>query len=234
MIDIDKLRESVLSIFQQNLHSTYLYGSAANKQNDKNADINILILLKKSNYSQIENSAKFFKKWKRKIKTTPLIFDVEYLKASLDIFPIEFNDIKYNHKLIVGKNIFEEIKIDNKNLRLQCEQEIKGNLIHLESVYMLNYKKYKKLKKAMLEGLSSYAAVFRNILRLIEQDVKNRETNIKTAANILDFNPDPFLKLYGEKKGEIKLKKKGTYELYKSFFKEATKLANSIDKIKVE
>ncbi len=233
MIDIDKLRESILAIFKKNLHSAYIYGSSVEANKNQNADVNILILLKEAQSENIESAANFFKKWKRKIKTTPLVFDINYLKASLDVFPIEFNDIKYNHKIIVGKNIFEEIDINNKNLRLQCEQEIKGNLVHLKSIYMLNYKKYKKLKKAMLNGLSSYAAVFRNVLRLIDQDVKHRKTNIKTASNILDFDESPFLKLYKAKKGEKKLKKKETYKLYKSFLKEATKLANSIDKIKV-
>ena len=233
MVNIDKLRESILAIFKKNLHSAYIYGSSVDQKNNKNADVNILILLKESDYKNMEHAAKFFKKWKRKIKTTPLVFDLNYLKSSLDVFPIEFNDIKYNHKLIVGKNIFEEIEIDNKNLRLQCEQEIKGNLVNLQSIYMLNYKKYKKLKEAMLEGLSSYAAVFRNVLRLIDQNVENREANIKTASKILDFDETPFIELYKVKREDKKLKKKATYKLYKSFLAEATKLANSIDKIKV-
>lgn len=230
---IQDIKKRIIKQFDENLHSIYIYGSVLDSKNSKNKDLNILILLKENKFEELKKAGKFFNRWKKILKTTPLIFDLNYIKSSLDVFPIEFNDIKRKHKTIYGEDYFENLKIDNKNLRLQCEQEIKGNLVHLESTFMLNYNNHKNLLNVMLEGISSYAAVFRNLLLLLNKEIKSWEKNIINIADILDFDSSPFIELYEIKQNEKKLDKNEVLSIYQNFFKEASKLADSVDKLKV-
>ena len=55
----------------------------------------------------------------------PVFFTEDYIIRSTDVFPIEFLDMKENHVTLYGKDLFEAIAVDTKNLRFQCEQEIK-------------------------------------------------------------------------------------------------------------
>ena len=61
----------------------------------------------------------------------PLIMTPEYVKASLDTFPLEFIEIKLRHVTIFGEEYFDGLEFDDGHVRLQCERELKTILIGL-------------------------------------------------------------------------------------------------------
>jgi hypothetical protein len=61
----------------------------------------------------------------------PLVMTPEYIKASLDTFPLEFIEIKQQHLTIFGEEYFEGLEFDDVHVRLQCERELKTTLIGL-------------------------------------------------------------------------------------------------------
>ncbi len=61
----------------------------------------------------------------------PLIMTPEYVKTSLDTFPLEFLEIKQQHVTIFGDDYFEELSLTDAHVRLQCERELKAVLIGL-------------------------------------------------------------------------------------------------------
>ncbi|MGB2985377.1 MAG: hypothetical protein WBE26_05790 [Phycisphaerae bacterium] len=61
----------------------------------------------------------------------PLIMTPDYIKASLDTFPLEFIEIKQQHVMIFGDDHFEDLSFEDGHIRLQCERELKAILIGL-------------------------------------------------------------------------------------------------------
>ena len=61
----------------------------------------------------------------------PLIMTPEYIKTSLDTFPLELIEIKQHHVTIFGEDFFNDLTFDNSHVRLQCEREMKVLLIGL-------------------------------------------------------------------------------------------------------
>jgi hypothetical protein len=61
----------------------------------------------------------------------PLIMTPEYIKASLDTFPLELLEIKQQHLTVFGDDYFEDLSFDDAHVRLQCERELKAILIGL-------------------------------------------------------------------------------------------------------
>jgi hypothetical protein len=63
--------------------------------------------------------------------SAPLIMTPDYIRASLDTFPLEMLDIQQQHLTVFGEDFFEHLVFDDADLRLQCERELKVILIGL-------------------------------------------------------------------------------------------------------
>lgn len=63
--------------------------------------------------------------------TAPLVMTPDYIKASLDTFPLELIDILQRHTTIFGKDYFVDLSFEDRHVRLQCERELKVALISL-------------------------------------------------------------------------------------------------------
>ncbi len=61
----------------------------------------------------------------------PLVMTPEYIKSSLDTFPLEFIEIKQQHITLFGEDYFEPLEFDCAHVRLQCERDLKSILIGL-------------------------------------------------------------------------------------------------------
>ena len=63
--------------------------------------------------------------------SAPLVMTPEYVKASLDTFPLELIEIHQMHLTILGEDFFTDLSFDAGHVRLQCERELKTILIGL-------------------------------------------------------------------------------------------------------
>jgi len=61
----------------------------------------------------------------------PLIMTPEYIKASLDTFPLELIEIKQGHLTLFGDEYFDDLQFVDAHIRLQCERELKRLLVGL-------------------------------------------------------------------------------------------------------
>lgn len=61
----------------------------------------------------------------------PLVMTPDYIKTSLDTFPLEFIEIKQRHVTFSGDDYFDELTFDDAHVRLECERELKSVLIGL-------------------------------------------------------------------------------------------------------
>ncbi len=61
----------------------------------------------------------------------PLVMTPEYIKSSLDTFPVELIEISQHHLTLFGEDCFADLSFENNHVRLQCERELKTILIGL-------------------------------------------------------------------------------------------------------
>ena len=59
----------------------------------------------------------------------PLIMTPDYIRASVDTFPLEFLEIQQRHMCVFGSDYFESLSFNETHIRLQCERELKTMLI---------------------------------------------------------------------------------------------------------
>lgn len=124
-------------LFAEALEAVILYGSAAGGEYlSGKSNINLLIILSKLDTELLARYAALHRRWQKEQLVVPLFLTPEELRSSLDLFPLEYLEIQEQHVLLAGRDPFPELRINQKNLRLQCEQELRGNLLRLRQRFV--------------------------------------------------------------------------------------------------
>jgi len=127
----------VQKLFGSTLEAVILYGSAAGGEYlPGKSNVNLLILVAKQDTELLRQYASLHKRWQKEQIVVPLFLTAAELKSSLELFPLEYLEIQEQHILLAGRDPFPELRIDLKHLRLQCAQELRGNLLRLRQRYV--------------------------------------------------------------------------------------------------
>ena len=156
----------------EKLHSVHLVGSALTADFDsKISDVNSVVVLHRMDLKFLQILAPLGKKYGKRGIAAPLIMTPGYVLDSLDVFPIEFLNIKLFHATVVGEDIFQNLSIAPADLRQQCERELKVKLISLRQGYLASSGAGKFLRHGLVSSFSGYIPLFRAILVLLEAEV---------------------------------------------------------------
>lgn len=190
-------------IYGDEIKSVVLYGSAAGENHSqKFSDYNIFCVLSNPTPALLAKSNRVIRKWVRRGNPPPLFFGMDHFERSLDVFPIEFLDMMDRHGVLFGGDPFEDARVDKKNLRHQCESELKGKLLHLRAFYAANCHKPKRLARMMVDSFPAFLAAFRSTLRLAgEKPAGGSDGIVEKAAQIAKFNPEIFLEIVAIRHG---------------------------------
>ncbi|KPK39080.1 MAG: hypothetical protein AMJ78_09020 [Omnitrophica WOR_2 bacterium SM23_29] len=220
-------------LYSDDLVSIVLYGSFS-KGNfiPKRSDINLLVVLKKMEFEDLSKAVKIFNRWSKIGRTTPLLFTEEYINRSIDVFPIEFSDIKENYKILYGKDILKDIRVEHKDLRYVCEKELKENLLRLRQAYIEAGARPFILQRIMINLFSSIMAILRNLLVLVG-GIPSHDTEdlLKALSEKFNFSKEVASAIYRLKKREIHLSSQEIKNLYRSWLSEIENLALKVDEL---
>jgi hypothetical protein len=196
---VDGLKEA----YGTNIRSLVLYGSKASGEDTRaHSDYNILMILETVTFAHLKMDG-IMKKWVKQGNPPPLIFSRELFQSSTDIFPIEFLDMKDNHKILLGEDPFTDLKIDLKHLRHECEFELTGKLLKLRQAFMPVVGKQKRVRELLLASLSPVQVVLRHVLRLYNETPPAMKGEApRTLSKYIDFEPAVFETVQRMKQGE--------------------------------
>lgn len=215
------------NIYKNDLVSVVLYGSAATAEFTKYSNINLLVVLKDASLGNLKSIIKFVNKSKFSL-ISPVFFTEKYIKNSLDVFPIEFLDMKENHLTVYGKDILRDINVDTKNLRFQCEQELKSKLINIRRNY-LKANSY-NLKNLLFSSLTSVLHILRNLLRLKGKiPAYSKENLLKELNQEFQINITSFSRILQAKTQNLRLSYKELDSLICDFVSELEKIIEIVD-----
>jgi hypothetical protein len=162
---IREFADDIIRIGGNDLESIVLAGSILTQDYIPGiSDINTVIVMEKLGQDFLDSLAGFGKKFGKKKVRAPLVITNEYLGRSVDVFPIEFLEIKLIHKTIYGTELFSRIDIEKPMLRLQCERELKAKLVHLSRGYISASGDKELLLNLIIHSSSGFYPIFRSIL----------------------------------------------------------------------
>ncbi len=226
-------QEDILANFQDKIHSITITGSALTDDFDpKRSDINSIFVLHQMDVKFLELLAPLGKKYGKKGVSAPLIMTPEYIINSLDVFPLEFLNIKLLHKTVFGEDLFKDMEINPSDLRLQCERELKVRMIGLRQGYISSAGNKTLLAKMFAGSFSGYIPLFRGIILVSgkEPPLKNDDV-LKTLESVSGVNTDVFKQVLEQKRHKTKLSIDQLNAIFESYYQAIEKLGDMTDAI---
>ena len=224
---VEKLKKALPS----DLRAVVLYGSAAAGDHvDKHSDYNVLVVTENLGLPQLKALSKPSLAWMKAGNPAPLLFTLDRLKKSADVFPIEILDIKQSHKILYGDDIISQIEISQENLRLELEHELKGKLIQLRERYLATGGKPKLVCKLMMKSLSTFLVLFRAALRLYEDEVPEKKIDVLDAlSQHIRFDTDIFSIIEDLRTGVKKMGDVSCDALFERYLKTVEEVVDAVD-----
>lgn len=227
--------DQIINDFKDSIHSITLVGSALTDDFDATySDVNSILTLNDMDLKFIENFAPLGKSFRKKRVAAPLIMTPEYIASSLDVFPIEFLNIKLNHLTLFGEDIFKTIEVKKIDLRYQCERELKVKLIDLRQSYVASIGNTKFLAQEFINAFSGYIPLFRGIIYLFgENPPLINEDVISKLGKASGIDTEPFMKVFKAKKERKKLSIEQLNNIFENYYTAVENLGNLVDEIAI-
>ena len=224
---LNELVERLKTGAGSNLHSIVLYGSAvAGEFHAEHSDLNILCVLAQAGARELEQLHSVAEWWMRQGNPAPLVFTLEELRCSADVFTIELLDMKQNHRMLFGADFLGELEISGRLHRLQIERELRISWLRLRQAVLTAAPKRQERLGIMTSSISTFCTLFRHALIALGQPAPatKRET-VSSIATLTAADPAAFqsiLDLREKKRKEKEIEVDAALQAYLEFVEVVT------------
>jgi hypothetical protein len=231
MNDADQLASDLKSTLGAQLKSVVLYGSGA-RPNASAAALNVVIVTDDLSVATLDRLAVPLEWWARRGHPPAALFSETSLTDSLDVFPIEFLDIKDRRTVVYGSDPFAGLVIDTKNLRQQVEYELRAAAMKLRTRYLARRLTRGALGDSLADSLPSITALFRATLRLLDSSVPDEPREVwRAMSNVHPSANETLFENVGRLRTKSDRAEKGLESLFTRFLAAVDKVIDVIDKL---
>src|ERR1700722_13874364 len=179
---LDEFVQRMKSAAPNNLKAVVLYGSAATGEfHEGHSNVNLLCLVENGDPARLELFHSTVEGWTGKGHPAPLIFTLEELQSSADIFSIELLDMQAHHKMLFGSEFLAGISVPLRYHKLQLERELRTNWLRLRQAFLAAPRKAHL--DVMVAATYSFTALFCLALSALgETAAKNKREAVDRVA----------------------------------------------------
>ncbi|MBN1781181.1 nucleotidyltransferase domain-containing protein [bacterium] len=227
-------KEDIRATFGTDVVSIILYGSAVTEEyRPGKSDVNFLVVLTDQGIDALDCVRNRIGKWRKHKIGLPLFMTRSYVHQSMDSFPIEFLNMQAAYHVLDGEDILSDIHPDKKDLRLQCERELKGKLLKLRQGYILTGGKPAALRSLISGSVVTFVAIFKALLMLRGKTVpvKKAEVLLTACDEFTEIDRPLFEELLHIRNGSVKKSKPELELLVKQYIRSIAKLTDSVDQM---
>jgi hypothetical protein len=230
---IEPYLSKLLDIYGSRLESAVVYGSAtagdfvAGKSN-----VNIAIVLDRVDVETLGKALRTVSDGRRRRIVAPLFLTRSFIERSSDVFPLEFIEIKDNHVVVFGEEIFSALAIDQSNLRLQCEEQLKGAILRLRQAYLELGLGKKGIEAILIDSLTSIIPAMRGALRLKGIDPPTRKGQvIEEIGRSFGVETVTMMAILKDKRGDERIAGEDAEEALKKYMDSLRDLGIKVDEL---
>jgi predicted nucleotidyltransferase len=237
---INELVERLKSLAGENLNCIALFGSAASREFHAGfSDINIICIFRELSAPALARLAPLMRWWTKKDFPAPLLFTRTELEKAVDIFAIEFLDIRQNHRMLYGEDVFRDLHVPMDLHRVQVEHNLRTKLLTLRQMYAQFADDDRRVRRLMLDSVSNFATLFRHALITMGEQPdespgqtspgQTKEENIRKLAARIHFDPDIFVRLLQVRAGKAKEKDLDTHAAFAQYLEGIERAIQAVD-----
>ncbi len=233
----EQLVKELKHLYDERLVSVCVYGSAVFEDDlpaikDKHKNINVLVILKGLEPADLEKASSIGKWWEKVGHSLPIFMSEEEWRRSADVFALEYADIKDNHVVVFGQDLYNETQIQPDALRLICELELHRKLIFLRQRLLLYRDKPQILLSLLQDSNNSFAALFRAVIRLRQNGaapLKPHAVFEGLKSIVPGFDDAPFQSILRSKESKSHVALTDVFALFNRYIKQVSLVTAFVD-----
>ncbi|MGD8499228.1 MAG: hypothetical protein PVJ86_01190 [Phycisphaerales bacterium] len=232
---VQAFAKKLMAALGDNLESITVVGSSLTDDfRPGQSDINTVLVLGSQTLGSLNAVALLAKPMRRKKISPPLLMTPSYIERSLDVFGVEFLDFQLTHQKIFGNDPFASLAFEKKDVRLQCERELKAMLIRLRQGYIAAAANKKLVRDILISTTKGLAPLVRAMLWLkgIERPA-GAEPTFDKAASELSVNMDSLITAGEWRHSKTRLSETEMEKAFESIYSTVDQLADTVDKLEV-
>jgi hypothetical protein len=228
---LTELVERLQKAHRDKLVSVVLYGSGASEDHrDAFSDFNVLCVLSEVTPGDLARSEPIFRWWREMKNPSPLLLSEREVQESTDCFAMEFHDIKERRKVLFGRDVMENLEIDNCFYRAQVEHELRAKLLRLRQKAGGVLSDNELLLRLMLDSVSTFCVLFRHALLLSGDEAKyDKRAVVLCAQEKFGIDGGPFLALLSVREDKSRAKGLTPVSLFSDYLKQIEHVVNRVD-----
>jgi len=232
---VKDLAEKLLEALGDNLQGITVVGSSLTDDfKPGQSDINTVLVLAEQKLSSLNTIAAMAKPMSRKKISAPLLMTPSYIERSRDVFGVEFLDFQLTHQTILGDDPFAALTFDKKDVRLQCERELKAMLIRLRQGYVASSANRKLVRDILISTAKGLAPLLRAMLWLKDVDRTGvTETTFVNAAKEFSVSTDSLVTAGKWRHEKTRLSETEMENAFESIYATVEKFADIVDELEV-
>jgi hypothetical protein len=225
--------ERLVSALGARVKAISVYGSATGPDYiPGKSNVNLVVVVDRPDQGLLASMLDIVKWGKKKRIVPPLVLTRQYIESSLDVFPIEFVEIKETHVLLMGEDHFTSLEASHEHLRLECESQLKAAVLRTRQSYLEVGLMKKGAEGVLHASLTSLIPVFRVMLRIKGVEVPRRKLDVVNAVGeAFGVDPEPFAAILRDKAGDEKIGGKEAGDVLARYIMDIEDLASKVDRL---
>ena len=227
--------DKFIAILSENLQSITVVGSSLTIDfKPGQSDINTVLVLNAHTLDSLKSIASHAKSMNRKKISPPLLMTSSYIERSLDVFGIELLDFQLIHQTIFGNDPFSTRTFEKKDVRLQCERELKATLIRLRQGYIAASANKKLVQDILISSVKAMSPLLRAMLWLKNIDrPKETELTFTKTYEHFSINTESLINTEKWRHQKIHLDESLVNDTFVSIYTTVEQLSEIVDKLEV-
>ncbi len=229
----DELVSRLRSAQNDNLVSVIVHGSAiAAPGNPKRSDYQTLIVTHRLGANDLRRFRPVIKWWAQMGYEMPVFFASEEFDDSLDVFPIEFRQMKRAYHVLYGRDLLADREASKEHLRWQTELELRGKLLRLRSLALPASESTGDLMNLMTESVVSFVRFLRPIPEIMGEDPPlGRLATARRAGELLRVDTAPLVRILQLRDEPKQLMEMEVQDLFASYLDCLTEVIEAVDNL---
>ncbi len=218
-----------------NLQCVALFGSAAAEEFHPGfSDINLLCVVRELSAAVLDALAPAVQWWTNNHHPAPLIFSGKEMDRVAAVFPIEMLDVRQQHRILHGEDIFQNMQVPMDRHRVQLDHELRTKLLFLSQHYLLACGDAGRVRHLMLDSASNFITLFRHTLIAMGQKPPRTKAEVtEQLAQRAKFDASPFLQLLQVRERKLTADSVDARATFAKYFEGIEKVIQVLDAIPV-
>lgn len=230
--DLAVYADEVRAAVGADLVGVVLYGSAAGEDwIPGRSDVNTAVVVRRVTMATLDALVPIVARWRARGFALPLVIDPDQLDLSRDVFPIEIEDIRRQHRLLAGEDPFVALAAEWTALRRECEQDARGKLLRLRALYLEHAAAPAELTRLLIDSCKSFLVLLRQVLRLRAVEAPATYAAVVDAGEAV-FGPLPAVRRVLASRAGGEEAHERLHELFAAYLADVERIVAAVDTLR--